>query len=73
MESFSSKPQAAILFRSRRQPSELRTLPKSLAIDLMYVPEEHLILISIIPFILFHLIKVSSSIFTSRGANSKFL
>ena len=72
MESCSSNPQAEILFNLKRHPSELRRLPKSLAIDLIYVPAEHLIFISMIPFILSHLIKSSSSIFTSLGANSKF-
>ena len=71
MEFCSSKPQAEILFSCRRQPSELRISPKSLAIDLIYVPAEHLIFISMIPFIWSHFIRVSSSIFTSLGANSK--
>ena len=38
MEFCSSKPQAEILFSCKRQPSELRISPKSLAIALMYVP-----------------------------------
>jgi len=71
IEFCSSKPQAEILFSCRRQPSELRISPKSLAIALMYVPAEHLTFISIIPFIWSHFIKVSSSIFTSLGAYSK--
>ena len=72
MEFCSWNPQAEILFSFRRQPSELRNSPKSLAIDLIYVPAEHLIFISIIPFIWSQFINVSSSISTSLGANSKF-
>ena len=47
IEFCSSKPQAEILFSWRRQPSELRISPKSLAIALIYVPAEHSILTSI--------------------------
>ena len=45
IEFCSKKPHAEILLSFKRQPSELTTLPKSLAIDLIYVPAEHLILI----------------------------
>jgi len=41
IEFFSSKPQAEILFSFRRQPSEFRISPISLAIALIYVPAEH--------------------------------
>ena len=51
MESFALNPQAEILLSFKRQPSDPKISPRSLAIDLMYVPDEHLIFTSSIPFV----------------------
>jgi len=58
---FSSlNPQELVLLRSYKQPTVFKVIPRSLASDLMYVPDEHLIFNFKIPLSLSHFFSMSS-------------